>query len=418
MKRDYKFWKVYLLLRQNRFSNAEKLLLELLPEDPNNTNGLALLAEIYFQQDKYVKADKVINNAISLAPKDPDLHYIKARIALQQDEMKEAEEFTMQAIKLNPQVAEYFGFLASIQLIRKEYSQALVTANKALQIDAKDLLAINVRSTTLTKLKRNIEAFETIEGALKEDPNNAHTHANYGWLLLEKGDHKKALKHFNEALKSNPSFEYAHSGFLEAMKARNPFYKILLKYSFWIGNLSAKYQWVVLILIFLIFNFFNSLIQNNKAFQPYLTPFVIGLSIVIFFTWIITPISNMFLRFNKYGQLLLNEEEKKSSNFVALSLGLSLLGAVLYFALKDERFLSIAVFGFTMMLPLGSMFSQGSGNATLRIYTISLAVVGALAIGVTFLTGVLVNLFSLIFILGFIGFQWVANYFSIKNSNY
>ena len=31
---------------------------------------------------------------------------------------------------------------------------------------------------------------------MREDPNNSYTHANYGWGLLEKGNHKKALEHF------------------------------------------------------------------------------------------------------------------------------------------------------------------------------------------------------------------------------
>ena len=92
--------------------------------------------------------------------------------------------------------------LANFKLSRKKYEEALEIANEALEIDAENILALNTRSTSLLKLNRKEESFETIEGALREDPNNAYTHANFGWGLLEKGDHKKALEHFREALKN------------------------------------------------------------------------------------------------------------------------------------------------------------------------------------------------------------------------
>ncbi len=418
MKEDPRVTRVGVLMEQNRFAEAEKILAELLADYPNDALYLYLLAEVCLQQDKHEKAGHFADLALGINPDDSDLYYVKSRIAADQEKMDVAEKFIEQAIGIDPRDANYFAFWASIKLVRKQYGEALEIANRALELDAENLLALNTRSTALNKLDRSEEAFATIEGALREDPNNPHTHTGYGWGLLEKGDHKKALEHFKEALKNDPSLKYAQMGMLEAIKAANPIYRVFLKYAFWISNLTAKYQWGVILGFYFGFRALKVLAKNSPSLEPYLTPLIILLGVLAFSTWIITPISNLFLRFNKYGQLLLDEAEKKSSNFVALSLGLSVLGAVLYFALKDERFLSIAVFGFTMMLPLGSMFSQGSGNATLRIYTISLAVVGALAIGVTFLTGVLVNLFSLIFILGFIGFQWVANYFSIKNSNY
>ncbi|MCH5600269.1 hypothetical protein [Niabella ginsengisoli] len=63
-------------------------------------------------------------------------------------------------------------------------------ADKALEIDAENLLGLNMRSSALVKLNRKEESFETIEGALRNDPNNAYTHANYGWGLLENGNAK------------------------------------------------------------------------------------------------------------------------------------------------------------------------------------------------------------------------------------
>jgi hypothetical protein len=244
-----------------------------------------------------------------------------------------------------------------------------------------------------------------------------HIHANYGWGLLEKGEHKKALEHFKEALTNDPTFAYAQAGMLEALKASNPVYRIFLKYSFWMSNLTAKYQWTVIIGFYLGFRALKIIASNNEALQPYLVPLIIVLGLMAFSTWVIAPISNLFLRFNKYGQLLLDKKEKMSSNLVAVSLAAFVVGLLLYFLSSDEKMLTISVFGFAMMLPLGTMFSPSKNKYALLIYTITLAAIGFIAIGLSFSTGEIFNLMTVIFILGFVGFQWIANYMLIKEGN-
>jgi tetratricopeptide (TPR) repeat protein len=417
MTEDNRLSKVEILIQQKKFGEAEKLLSDLLTEDSNNIHSLSLLSEVYLQQDKFDNANRIIENAIGLSPDAPHLFYIKSRIAIQQDNLNEAEKNISQAIELDPYDADYFALLANIKIGRKQFEDALESANRALEIDAENILALNTRSTALNKLNRSEESFETIEGALREDPNNAYTHANYGWGLLEKGDHKKALEHFKEALTNDPTFDYAQSGMLEALKATNPIYRIFLKYSFFMSNLTAKYQWGVLIGFYLGFKALRTVAKNNEALQPYLIPLIVALALIAFSTWVIAPISNLFLRFNKYGQLLLDKKEKMSSNFVAISLGLFFVGLLLYFILSDEKMLTIAVFGFAMMLPLGTMFSPSKNKYGLLIYTIALAITGLIAIGLTFSTGEMFNLMTVVFIFGFVAFQWVANYMLIKEDN-
>jgi len=417
MTEDHRVSKVEILIRQKNFSEAEKILSDLLTTDPNNIYFLSLLADINLQQDKFDQATNIIDHAIGLSPDAPYLFYIKARIFAHQNKLGDAEKNIRQAIMLDPYDADYFAFLAHIKLARKQFNEALETANRALEIDAENLLALNTRSTALNKLNRSEESFETIQGALREDPNNAFTHANYGWGLLERGDHKKALEHFKEALKNDPTFSYAQSGMLEALKATSPVYRIFLKYTFWMGNLTSKYQWGVMIGFYIVFRALRTLAQNNAILQPYLIPLIITLAVLAFSTWVIAPISNLFLRFNKYGQLLLDKKEKMSSNFVAASLTVSIVGLLLYFSLSDERFLTLAVFGFAMMLPLGVMFSPTKYKNALVIYTVVLAVAGIIAISQTFATNELFNGISVIFVIGFVAFQWIANYLLIKESN-
>lgn len=417
MTGDHQLSKVAILIQQKKFQEAQHILADLLTDDSNNIQVLSLLAEVNLQQDKFETANSIIDTAIQMSPDKPHLFYIKSRIALHQNRLSEGEQHISQAITLDPYDADYVALMASIKLGRKQFEQALETANRALEIDAENLLALNTRSTALIKLNRREESFATIEGALREEPDNAYTHANYGWGLLEKGDYKKARIHFKEALSNDPTFEYAQSGMLEAIKATNPFYRIFLKYAFFMSNLTAKYQWGVLIGFYLGVRGLRAVAKSNEQLQPYLTPLIVALALIAFSTWIIQPISNLLLRFNKYGQFLLNRKDKMSANFVAVSLVVCVTGIVLYFTLTDEKMLTIAVFGFAMMLPLGTMYAPSKNKYALGIYTVVLALVGTIAIAITFSTGEMFNLMTIVFIFGFMAFQWIANYMLIKEDN-
>lgn len=414
---DVRLSKVEILIQQEKYPEAEKLLAQLLAEAPNNAELLRLFAEVKLEQEEYQEALEIINNAVGIEPDNPYLFFTKSRINLQLDLYKDAEDNIQAAIESDPYQADFLAFKAHIKLIRKQFETALELSNQALEIDAEHLLALNTRSTALNKLNRSAESFETIEHALREDPNNLYTHSNYGWGLLEKGDHKKALKHFKEALSKDPNYQYAQAGMIEAIKATNPIYRLFLKYAFWIGKLSAKNQWVVIIGFYVLFRVLRSLAKNVEALQPVLVPVLFILAIIAFSTWVINPIGNLFLRFNKYGNLLLDKDERLSSNLVAISAILFLAGLILFAITSQEIMIALAAFGFAMMLPLGTMFSPSKPKNALLIYTIVLAIAGLSGLALSFLTNKLFTPFTWIFIIGFIGYQWVANYFIIKEDN-
>ncbi|MXV16785.1 tetratricopeptide repeat protein [Hufsiella ginkgonis] len=407
--------KIEILIHQKRHAEAEGILKNLLGQDPDNVHYLALLAEVNLQRDDAETAGKLIDSAIGLAPDEPWLFYIRSRVALLADRYDDADEAIQQAIALDPGSAGYFALRAMIKLNRKRYDEALSLADHALSLDAENVLALNTRSTALVKLNRKEEAFTTIEGALREDPENAYTHTNYGWGLLEKGDSKKALVHFREALKSDPNFHFAKAGMAEALKANNPFYRLFLQYSFWIGNLTAKYQWGVIIGFYLLTRILRGVAESSEALRPYLLPVVLLFSFVAFSTWVITPLSNLFLRLNPFGRYLLTAREIMSSNFVGISVLVFLTGLLLYLFAGGDQYLAITAFGFVMMVPLSTMFAPSKQKYALVIYAIGMAVVGLAAIITVIVTGELFNLYSAIFLFGFIVFQWVSNFLVIRN---
>jgi Flp pilus assembly protein TadD len=407
------FSRINILFQQRNYKQAEKSLKTMLSSDPNDVDMLSLLAEVYIHLERYDDGMRIIKSAIALDPSISILYYTKSRLELLKDLYDDAEKSILEAKILDPNDDDVFAFEAHIKLHRKKYDLALELADQSLQINPENLLALNTRSTALLKLGRQEESFTSIEGALREDPNNSFTHANYGWGLLEKGQHKKALDHFKEALANDPNSKHAQSGMLEALKARYLFYRIFLKYAFWMNKFSSKGQWGIIIGIYFLSKLLKVVAKSVPILLPVLIPIIVLLGLATFSTWIITPISNLFLRFNKYGNLLLDSKQRISSNFVGLSLLVAIFGLLLSYIFSDMKLLSLTVFGIAMILPLGVMLSPSKSKYFLIIYTVFLAITGIVSIYYSLLHGEIINLASIIFLFAFIAFQWISNFILI-----
>lgn len=409
--------KIELLINSKRFDLAQKEINELLKENADEPYLFYLLASIKFQQEKYNEADQLIDKSIFLFPDAGFYHYFKACIKLADEKYEEVEPLLETAITIDPEDADFKAKLAQLKLLKKEYQLALEIANTALELDPENILALNTRSTALLKLDRKDESFATIEGALREDPNDSFTHSNYGWGLLEKGNYKKALEHFRESLKNNPNNEYAQAGMVQALKANNIIYRAYLKYVFFVENLTKKNQWVFIIGFYIAQKILKAVANSNEGLRPFLTPIITYLAIFAFSTWVISPISNLLFRLNPYAKYMLHKNEIKSSNFVGVSLIIFLLGLVTYLVTLNENFLLIAGFGFLMMVPFSTMFSVAKYKNVPLIITILLGLIGCLAIFTAFSLNQPFNFFTSIFIISFIAYQWIANFLIIKESN-
>jgi hypothetical protein len=93
------------------------------------------------------------------------------------------------------------------------------------------------------------------------------------------------------------------------------------------------------------------------------------------------------------------------------------IGLVCYFITGNESFIAVAGFGFLMMVPFSTMFSVSKYKNVPLIITILLGTIGCLAIATSFSVNQLFNMFTAIFIFGFIAYQWLANFLIIKQSN-
>ncbi|MBI1367768.1 MAG: tetratricopeptide repeat protein [Planctomycetes bacterium] len=303
-----------LLIDQNRYAMAEEELAAAIGLEPNLARAHSLMSVCLSERGRHDDALAAATHAIGLEPDNPNGHYFHAFALMSADKYTPAIEAVDRAIAMFPYSEHYFGLKANLLLAKNQWAEALAAANQGLQIDAEDVTCANVRATALTKLGRRDEAGQTIRDTLHRNPENAQTHANQGWTLLHEGDAKQALVHFQEALRLDPEHEWARAGIVEALKARNPIYRWLLRYTLWSASLSQRTQWGMMVGLVVGIILLN---QNLSDLSPALDTLVFSLMLAYaafaMFTWIGSPLFDLLLLLDRYGRHALGVEQKRDA---------------------------------------------------------------------------------------------------------
>ncbi len=406
--------KARLLLEQHRPLEAEKQLAFVFQNDPNNHQALSILARCKYDQKDYRKGVEIIGSAIAMQPEMDYYYYLLAFGQYHLDDNLQAERTMRIAISINPYVADYFGLLGSIALDQKKFQEALELADEGLSQDPKNITCLNVRSTALNKLKRSAEAMETMYRALETDPENDYTHTSMGWNFLEKGRNREAAVHFTEALRLNPNHTNARIGLKESLKSKILPYKWILQYSFWINNKGKKARWIIPIAQYFIVRLIAGVTSLMGKTWTASGLVVIAIYILfVFTTWVINPLANFMLLFNKSGRYAVSNREKWN----AILLIACILVAIAFFVLSLNTspvenqlspFLIAAIISLTVSIPLGNMEFpvKMKGNDSLQWYSILLVGIAVLAILLTLVNWEMAVIALVLYGLGFMVYTW------------
>ncbi len=406
------------LLQHRKFREAETAIQQTLARYPMDTNALGLLAEVKIQLDQHDEALQIVNDTIGIDPADDRLYYQRARIHLNNEDFNAAEADLREAIRLDPQEAGYYATYAMLLNQRKKFTEALSFAEQALQVDPENVYALNAQQHGPAEAEPQ---GRIIRRDRKRFPARSGERLHACKLRLgppRERRLKKALEHFREALRIDPSMQMAQGGMIEALKGRYLVYRLFLKYAFFMAKLSEKYQWAVIIGLYLVTKFLSSTSQSNPHLAPYLMPIVYILIAFAFTTWIMEPMSNLFLRFNKYGKYMLDDKEISASNGVAVSLAVAIAGGIGMIATGGGAgWLVMTYAGIACMIPLSVRNKTFRQPMAMQIFIWGLCALAVAAIAAGFATGNPFNILSMGFLIGFIAFQWVVNFSMIRRSN-
>lgn len=387
------------LLRLGRHAEAASEFQKALGEEPNDADTHAFLATCLLNLEKYDDATKAAERAVGLEPDSDFAHFTLARAWYGRNHHDRASASIDEAIRLRPDDASNYGLKASILFAERQWQAALDAAETGLQFDAEHSDCNNMRAMALVKLGRRAEATENMDAVLARNPEDSFSHANMGWAKLESRDVRAAMEHFREALRLDPNNEYARQGIVEALKARNPLYRVMLTLGLWMIRLPKSTQIGIIVGSLVVYQLLKSAANANPALAPFVTPMLTTFIVLSWCSWFAVPVFNMLLRFDRDGRRALSEEQIRESNWLIglLALYLSLRGAALFEGFGLLRFPAMLVLG--LILPISFVFdcSPGWPRRTMIAFSWVMAVIAALILGpplIAILTGGAVKLIT------------------------
>lgn len=349
------------LYQQGRHADAIAEFQRHLLESPDDAITHALISFCLCDLEKYQAATEHAQQAIALAPESAIGFRALARCYVERNHTKEAKTAIEEALRLEPDSADCWATLAHVHLLERRWRDALDAANRGLTMEPDHPACTNLRAQALVNLGDRTAAAATMDVALALNPDDAWTHANQGWTLLHANDPKKAMEHFREALRLDPSMEWAKAGIVESMQARNFIYRYLLQYFLWAGRLPASWQWGLMIGGILGNRFLNQLAGNVPSLKPFIYP-IIGVYVCFaMLTWLGPSFFNLLLRFDRFGRHALSDDQRYGANLLAVGLlppiAFCTLGAITW---TLEPFLA-ALLWFLTLMPASVIFRCDKG---------------------------------------------------------
>ena len=403
-----------ILLQQNRVELAKAEFQKELTSNPQSAYAMGLLALCYSKEKENNKAIQLVEQAIGLDPNDIYLFYLQANIYLHANQIAKAKKAADEGLLLNPNTPALFYVKGTIALLEDNWEEALKQAEQGLEIDPEDVDLVNLRARSLIQLNRRPEANATLDYALHKSPENPLAHTNKGWVAIENDNFDKAVLHFKEALRLDPTFEFAKTGLKEAIKSKNILYRYVLKFFLWTSKMTDKARWQFIIGAYVIYYIFIQLAENYASLAPFLYPFIAAYIIMAFSSWISAPVSNAFLRFHPLGKLALSDDEKFASNVVCIFIVTGIIFIVAYLFTGIERAVLFGGWCMLMLIPLGGMFSIPKIIDTRRYLVYYTFLLGTIGFAFVIFPGIDILLYT--FAAGIFFYGWVANYLMMKAS--
>ncbi|MBA3698898.1 MAG: tetratricopeptide repeat protein [Planctomycetes bacterium] len=307
-------------LERSRYDLAEQEFRLVLTEDPDDAQAHAGLALCLSEQKKYDEAEAEAKAAVGLAPDIDFCHFALGRVLFERNHFPEAIAAAEEAIRLDPQDANNRYLLAMSFSRQRKWSGCLDVADAGLAIDPEHEGCTNLRALSLTHLGQKDQASDTIAGALERSPESSLTHTNQGWALLHRNDPNAALEHFREALRLDPTNDWAREGLLTALKASNTFYRGVLAFFLYMQRKGEAARWMIIIGILVgqqvLFRIGDG--DSPAAWAA----FVVAILATIFvaLTWLANPLMNLLMRFHPHGRHALTQEQRTQSTLIALCL--------------------------------------------------------------------------------------------------
>ena len=187
-----------------------------------NTQVSINKAATLYHAGKVGDAIKICRSILRFAPKDPDTNHLLAQILIYSGDVIRSWSYLKTAILGKPlddlfKITYYDGL------------RALFSGGKLSDMESEAIwlteqfpdngFAFDLLGAARLQQKKYQEAFESLYRAQNLLPNNAHTLANYGYVLMEIGRNADAVDVLQKSISIEPTLVVAHNNLGNALRA-------------------------------------------------------------------------------------------------------------------------------------------------------------------------------------------------------
>jgi tetratricopeptide (TPR) repeat protein len=198
------------LLRQEKYWDAERLFENVLEIQPNHFDALHLLGTISRETGRPTRAVELIQKAVDLNPKSSAAHANLAIAQLDIARLFDALASCDRAITLDASYAEAHRIRGNALLHLKLFQNALTSLDAAIALEPNLAKAYQSRGIALLMLNRPEEALASCERALALKPDFAEAIETAGNVHFTRRRFVEALSKYDDAISLNPNLANAH----------------------------------------------------------------------------------------------------------------------------------------------------------------------------------------------------------------
>jgi tetratricopeptide (TPR) repeat protein len=199
-------------ISQNRFSDAQAILLELLRAEPENSALHFNLGLARFYQDQWSEANDCFSRALSLGLKSRDNLAYLTRSLHHLGKMREAIEFCSQW-QAQAKDDESQAYLALLEMDDGNMARAQELAQEVLTRDPENLHASTVIGSYSVEQQEMETAEKLFQNILRREPENPRAWLGLGLVRLYRQEHVGAIVALEKAVQLMPD----HSGTIVAL---------------------------------------------------------------------------------------------------------------------------------------------------------------------------------------------------------
>jgi arylsulfatase A-like enzyme/predicted Zn-dependent protease len=199
-------------------SGAERVLREILADDPEVIDAHTALGNVYLRKQNYPEAAGSFAQALERKPVDPMLALALATTQIESGRAAEAERTLLQSLRFNPRDSRHYLLLGTIADSRKDARQAQAYFAKVRELNP-DSGAVDSAFAEIAFQKGDFAEAETqIESALRKDPKTRGAHFYRARILELRGDVDGAIRELLREADLEPKDSRTFSALLEIFR--------------------------------------------------------------------------------------------------------------------------------------------------------------------------------------------------------